>query len=128
MFTIRHFVIACSTASALGVASDAHAQSGSDLADKALCTSCHRSNERLAGPAFREIAMRYAGIPGAEAMLVAKIKKIWANTPMPPGSELTDAELWRLASWVLSHANCGSPRISPSADCPALAGRLTDKR
>lgn len=123
MLTIRCCVVASGTVVLFAAAGDVQAQSGRELAEKALCMSCHRSNERLAGPAFREIALKYAGIAGAEAVVAAKIRRVWRYAPMPPSTRLTDAEHWTLAAWIMSHAGCDGDRKPSAIDCPAADSR-----
>ena len=69
------------------------------------CTACHNVDKRVVGPAFREVAAKYAGDGGAPARLAAKIRAggqgAWGNVPMPPNSGLSDADLKTLAGWVL---------------------------
>ncbi|MDB5810591.1 MAG: Cytochrome c, class precursor [Betaproteobacteria bacterium] len=74
------------------------------LAENA-CTSCHGVEQKIVGPSFREVAVRYAGDSGAAAKLAAKIKSggagVWGAIPMPAHGGLSDAELAQLATWVL---------------------------
>ena len=69
------------------------------------CTACHSVDRKIVGPAFREIAARYAGDGGASAKLRTKIKEggsgAWGPVPMPPQPALSDAELQQLVSWIL---------------------------
>jgi sulfite dehydrogenase len=74
------------------------------LADKG-CAGCHSLDSRVVGPAFREVAARYAGDPAAAARLAEKIRAggvgAWGAVPMPPNSALSTADAKRLADWVL---------------------------
>ncbi len=75
------------------------------LADNS-CNSCHGIDQKIVGPSFREIAVRYAGDGSAGARLAAKIKAggsgNWGAIPMPPQATLSDAELAQIATWVLN--------------------------
>jgi sulfite dehydrogenase len=75
------------------------------LADNA-CIGCHAVEQKIVGPSFREVAMRYAGDAGAGPRLAAKIKAggagAWGNVPMPAHPALSDSELVQLTSWILS--------------------------
>ena len=129
MSTIRSFIVACGALTAMGAPGEGNTVTGGELAERALCTSCHASNERLAAPAFHDIAMKYARMPGAEAYMVAKIKKVWINANMPRDARLTDAELWQLADWIMSHADCDARRRPSGADCRVTsAGQPIDTR
>jgi cytochrome c551/c552 len=69
------------------------------------CAGCHALDERLVGPSFREIAARYGTDPEAAQKLRVKIRNggqgAWGQVPMPPHPDLAEAELERLAGWVL---------------------------
>jgi sulfite dehydrogenase len=69
------------------------------------CTACHNVDKKVVGPAFREVAAKYAGDSAAPARLAAKIRAggqgAWGNVPMPPNQGLTERDSQALASWVL---------------------------
>ena len=106
MHIIPRIAIASGILALFGAVQVASAQSGSELAQKKLCLACHTANEKKVGPAFKDVAKKYRGVPGAEAKLAAKIKQgsngTWGQVPMPPQSALSDAEIKTLAAWVLS--------------------------
>ena len=63
-----------------------------DLARASACTACHGVSTKLVGPAFREVAARYAGDPDAESRLVAKVKTggagTWGTVAMPAQAQV----------------------------------------
>jgi len=69
------------------------------------CTACHAVDRKVLGPAFRDVAKKYANEPGAAARLAAKIRAggqgTWGNVPMPPHPALSEQDLQALAGWVL---------------------------
>ncbi|MEN8176793.1 MAG: c-type cytochrome [Pseudomonadota bacterium] len=80
-------------------------------ADEALaqakgCMACHSVDNKLVGPAFKDVAAKYKGTDGAAGTLAGKIKSgssgTWGEVPMPPQSALSDDETAALAAWVLS--------------------------
>jgi len=75
------------------------------LAKAKGCYACHAVNAKQVGPAFKDVAKRFAGRPDAVAHLSERIKKggvgEWGNVPMPP-QNVTDEEAKKLAEWVLS--------------------------
>jgi cytochrome c len=90
---------------ALGVALPAQADEA--LAKKHLCTTCHViKGPKTIGPAYADVAKKYAGQKGAEAKLVEKVKKggtgVWGQTPMPPNAQVPDADIKALVHWILS--------------------------
>lgn len=88
----------------------AHAQVNADaakaLAEKNLCLSCHKVEEKLVGPGFRDVAKKYQGVAEARATLIAKLKKgakgVWGTMPMPPAKDVSDEDLKTMVAWILS--------------------------
>lgn len=75
------------------------------LAQKKNCMACHAVEKKVVGPAYKDVAKKYAG-QNVEAKLAAKIKQggsgVWGAIPMPANPQVSDAEAKQLASWVLS--------------------------
>ena len=78
------------------------------LAQKNACTACHAVDRKLVGPAFQEIAKKYAGQTDAVDKLAESIRKggagKWGPVPMPAQPALSDADVKTLAAWVLAGA------------------------
>ena len=76
-----------------------------ELAKKDGCTVCHGIDKKIVGPAYKEVAAKYAGDKTAEAKLVEKVKKggvgVWGQVPMPPNA-VSDEDAKKLVKWVLS--------------------------
>ena len=76
------------------------------LATSKNCMSCHHPDRKVVGPAYKEIAKRYANEPLALAALTTKIQKggagVWGVVPMPANPQVSEAEAQKLAAWVLS--------------------------
>ncbi|MDR3453766.1 MAG: c-type cytochrome [Rhodoferax sp.] len=81
------------------------------LADLALATSkncmaCHAIDKKLVGPAYKDVAAKYAGQKDAVDKLSVKIMKggsgVWGPVPMPANTQVNEAEAKQLAAWVLS--------------------------
>ncbi len=79
-----------------------------DLAKKNACTACHAADKKLVGPAYQEVAKKYAGQKDAEASLIKSIKAggsgKWGPVPMPAQAALSDADAKTLAAWILAGA------------------------
>jgi len=77
-----------------------------ELAKKHACTACHGIDKKIVGPAYKEVAAKYRGDKTAEAKLIDKVKKggsgVWGQVPMPPNSQVPDADVKTLVQWVLS--------------------------
>jgi cytochrome c len=63
------------------------------------CSSCHAVDRQVVGPAYSEIAKRYAGQDGAADKLTAKIRD--GGGGMTPHPDLTDAQRTEIAKWIL---------------------------
>lgn len=78
------------------------------LAQKNSCTACHAPDRKIVGPAFQDVAKKYAGQKDAEATVIRNIKSggsgKWGPVPMPPQTALSDADAKALADWVLAGA------------------------
>ncbi len=76
------------------------------LAQKNGCLACHDLDVKKVGPAWREVAKKYAGDSEAEAMLVTKVKKggkgHWGEVPMPPNVTVKEADIKTLVQYVLA--------------------------
>jgi len=79
-----------------------------DLAKKNACMSCHAVDKKLVGPAYQEVAKKYAGQKDAVANLAKNIKAggagKWGPVPMPAQPGLSDADAKSLATWILAGA------------------------
>ncbi|MEB4925013.1 cytochrome C-551 [Pseudomonas aeruginosa] len=69
------------------------------------CAACHAIDTKMVGPAYKDVAAKFAGQAGAEAELAQRIKNgsqgVWGPIPMPPNA-VSDDEAQTLAKWVLS--------------------------
>lgn len=70
------------------------------------CVACHATDKKVVGPSFREVAGRYRADPGVAEKLAAKIRRggagTWGPVPMPPHPQIAEADLKRIADWVLT--------------------------
>lgn len=84
----------------------APAFANADLAAKKNCLACHAADKKLVGPAYKEVAAKYAGQKDAAVKLAEKIMKggtgVWGQVPMPANPQVSAAEAKQLAEWVLS--------------------------
>ncbi|MEY4429888.1 MAG: hypothetical protein RLZZ182_2577 [Pseudomonadota bacterium] len=85
------------------------AMANAELAQKKACMACHAVDKKVVGPAYQDVAAKYKGQKGAEAMLVQKVikgsdpqKLNWGTMPMPANSQVNEAEAKQLVAWVLS--------------------------
>lgn len=77
------------------------------LADRYNCFMCHRVEEKLVGPAFRDVARRYKDDAAAMERLMAKVRRggngNWGTVSMPP-NDVGEADLKVLLRWVLARS------------------------
>lgn len=78
-----------------------------ELANRNACMACHGVDQKLVGPAFRDVSSKYASRSDAEAYVAGKIKSggvgVWGQVPMPAQS-VKDDEARVLARWILAGA------------------------
>ena len=93
-------------AAALIAMAAAPAFANADLAQKKNCMACHAVDKKLVGPAYKDVAAKYAGQKDAVEMLSAKVIKggagLWGPIPMPANPQVSEAEAKQLVQWVLS--------------------------
>lgn len=81
------------------------AADGETLFKSKPCVACHTVDNKVVGPALKEVAAKNAGVAGAAETLAQSIKNgssgTWGPIPMPPNA-VTDEEAKILADWVLS--------------------------
>jgi cytochrome c len=84
----------------------AYADAGMDLAKSKNCLACHSVNAKLVGPAYKDVAAKYAGQKDAEAKLVQKVIKggsgVWGPVPMPANPQVSEADAKTLVKWILA--------------------------
>ena len=76
------------------------------LATSKNCMACHAADKKLVGPAYKDVAAKYAGQKDAVDKLAAKIIKggsgVWGPVPMPANAQVNDAEAKKLAAWIMT--------------------------
>lgn len=89
-----------------GIAVSAPAFADEALAKSKNCMACHAIDKKVVGPAYKDVAKKYAGDAKALDMLSAKVMKggsgVWGPVPMPANAQVNDAEAKKLVAWVLS--------------------------
>jgi cytochrome c len=82
------------------------AQASADLAQKKNCMACHATDKKLVGPAYKDVAAKYASDKDAATRLAKKIREggtgVWGQVPMPANPQVSEAEAATLAKWVLT--------------------------
>lgn len=77
-----------------------------DLFRKSNCMACHAVDQKRFGPSLKDVAAKYSGDSSAVGMLAKKIQVggagVWGQVPMPPQSQVSDADAKALAEYILS--------------------------
>ena len=108
----QHFSPLCLASQALGLAAliafSCSAFANNALAEKHGCLGCHAVATKLVGPAYRDVAAKYAGDATANKALAQSIRNggagKWGEMPMPPQKQVSEADAKKLARWILDGA------------------------
>jgi cytochrome c len=103
---MKALMMTAASAALLLVSGMASATDGQALAQKNACMSCHGVDKKIVGPAYKDVAKKYAGDKSAQAKLVAKVKAggkgVWGEIPMPPNPQVKPEDLNAIVAWVLT--------------------------
>jgi len=98
-------IFAVAAFATLSLASGA-AFASADLAKAKNCMACHALDKKLVGPAYKDVAAKYAGDANAATKLAKKIREggtgVWGQVPMPANPQVSEADALTLAKWVLT--------------------------
>jgi len=103
---MKSIAVSLAAASFMLLATSAHADEA--LAKAKGCMACHTIGSKLVGPAYKDVAKKYAGQKGAEANLVKKVLEggtgVWGQVPMPANKAMgvTEADAKKIVHWILS--------------------------
>ena len=79
---------------------------GAALAKSSGCMNCHNLDNKLVGPALKDVGAKYTGQDDAATYLAGKIQKgssgVWGAIPMPPNAAVNDENAKVLAEWLLT--------------------------
>jgi cytochrome c len=68
--------------------------------------ACHAVDKKLIGPAYKDIAAKYASDKDAVTRLAKKVRAggvgVWGQIPMPANPQVSDDDAITLVTWVLS--------------------------
>ena len=77
-----------------------------DLAQSKNCLACHAVDKKVVGPAYKDVAAKYAGDKTAVDKLTQKVMKggsgVWGPVPMPANPQVSEADAKKLVTWILS--------------------------
>ena len=95
-----------SAATTKDITQDPNYSAGMAIEAKSDCATCHKINERVVGPSFKEIAEKYAGAD--DAMIDSLAGKVisggagnWGQVPMTPHPNLSKEDARTVVKYVL---------------------------
>jgi cytochrome c len=92
---MKSIVMTAVAVAALATAGIATASGESD-AKKAGCLNCHAVDTKKVGPAFKDVAAKFAGKKDTDVVAAVKAAKPHASLKAP------DGELKEIAGWILT--------------------------
>lgn len=102
-------ILGIAAAAALLVAGQAVAADETALAQKSGCMACHQVAVKVVGPAYKDVAKKYAGDAGAVDKLTKKViaggKDVWGPVPMPPkggNAAVKDEDIKKIVTWIMT--------------------------
>ncbi len=79
---------------------------GKALIEASDCRTCHKDNEKLIGPAYKEVAKKYENNSKNISMLAEKILKggqgVWGEIPMAGHPNLSKEDAEAMVEYILS--------------------------
>ena len=102
---VKKLILALSLSALMG----GTAQADQTLAMQSGCLGCHKVDVKLVGPAFKDIAGKYAGDPAEVDRLASKVKAgsapgeplIWGSIAMPPNAAPPE-KIKKVIQWVMT--------------------------
>lgn len=80
-------------------------QKGLGIIAKNDCLTCHKVDEMLTGPAYRDVANKYAGMDTAVSYLAKKIisggSGVWGSVMMTPHPGVSQDDAEAMAKYIL---------------------------
>lgn len=88
-----------------GILSHPDYEPGLNLVIENDCYNCHKVEEKLVGPAYKDVAAKYASQPDAVDRLADKImtggKGVWGDTAMTPHPTVTKEDAVKIVKYIM---------------------------
>ncbi len=80
---------------------------GKELIANNQCLTCHKEDEKLIGPAYKDVAKKYAGMPDTiitylASKIIAGGKGTWGDVLMTPHPTLSKDDAETIVKYILS--------------------------
>jgi len=70
------------------------------------CLTCHKIDEKLVGPAYRDVAKKYSNDEQTKKQLAQKVinggSGVWGEVPMAAHPQISEADAETMVSYILS--------------------------
>ena len=87
-------------------ATPAEIESGKLLLSKSDCLGCHKTDIKLVGPAYKDVAKKYPANETNYKLLTKKVLNggsgVWGQIPMPPHPVMAAADANKMVKYILS--------------------------
>lgn len=87
------------------ISSNPDYQKGLALIAKSNCLTCHKVGEKLVGPAYKDVANKYAGNDTAVTYLAHKViaggKGVWGDVAMTPHPDVSEPDAEQMVKYIL---------------------------
>lgn len=87
------------------ISSNPDYQKGLTLIAQSDCLTCHKVEEKVTGPSYKEVANKYAGSDTAVDYLAGKIitggSGVWGTVPMTPHPQLSQDDAKQMVRYIL---------------------------
>ena len=103
------------------------AMTGKSILSGLDCKACHKVDVKSVGPAFKDVAAKYAKDPNSMSYLVNKVIKggggVWGEVAMPahPDLKIEDAKL--VITYIKSLAGDAKPSLPANGSVPPTMGK-----
>ena len=97
---------AASTSSTTDITTNPDYQKGLALVAKNDCLTCHKVEEKLVGPAYQDVANKYANasdtiVTHLAHKVIAGGSGVWGQVPMTPHPQVSEADAEQMVKYVL---------------------------
>ena len=93
------------TAPANDITTNPDYQKGLTLIASSDCLTCHKVDEKVTGPPYRDVANKYENTDANVKMLAEKVIKggsgVWGTVPMTPHPAISEADAEAMVKYVL---------------------------
>lgn len=88
------------------ITKDPDYQKGLELASKSDCFTCHKIDEALTGPTYRDVANKYAGLSDTIVThlankIIAGGGGVWGEVPMTPHPAISEDDAKAMVKYIL---------------------------